>query len=325
MSLTGQIVREKIAAPTLNGFFLTMRWRYDSGLGVLDKIIEPLDILLQEEINVLGDILQFFPKSIPGGTEFITFTGGTYVTERDAVIKDYDQLGNPGIDDSPDERVLVWSSTARYSYFEANDPLDEDAPPSFTPWQYPGSDTEYVPVGQWPLPNYDYARWQGVAQHYLTFTAEAPWGLMLRPDTSDAYNLISFNDWGGCQVVDWTSYIGFEGREPLVTFTNVLTAFGISWRQTTQGGARQIEVWLRPQPPDQVDDGFYFPSFSTGNNVSLPALLLSSLVTGQYFFSAFAEWFKRFAVLSARHRPMLLSSDGRGISTDGKGLGSSQF
>lgn len=259
MSLTGQIIREKLAVATLHGFFLTMRWRYDSGLPIIDKILELEDIHLLELAEVVGDLVNFFPSTIPGGTEFLTPTGGIFTTEKLAYIKDYDTLNNAGIDSTPDEQVLVWSCTARYSYLKENDTLDEESPPSYTPWQYPGEDDDYVPVGMWPDQNFDYARWQGIAQHYLTFTAEAPWGVFLRPDTSDGYDLINFNAQGGAQVVDWTTYQTIEGREPLKTFTNNLDAAGISWRQTTQAGTRYIEAWLRPSPPDQTDEGFFRP------------------------------------------------------------------
>lgn len=320
MSLTGQITRRKVAAATLNGFFLTMRWYYDPGLIPVDAVLDDPAIKLLPEVDVLDDLLQFFPSSIPALTEFLTPTGGTFITEKLAFIKDFDKLSVDGIGDTPTERVLVWGATARYSYLLENDPLDEAPPPSYTPWSYPGENEEFVPQGQWPLENYDYARWVGCAQHYLTFTVQSPWGILLRPDTSAAYNLIQFSQWGGAQVVDWTTYQTVEGREPLVTFTNNLDIVGIPWRQTSQSGTRYIETWLRPQPPDQVDEGFDFPRRNTVNTPLVPHILAFALLNAHTgFLLSFVRLFSKLTNLSSSE-VYGISSDEKGISSDGKGI-----
>lgn len=261
-----KIERRMIVVETGEGFLATYKWIHNPGLPWLEGIPEIEEINSMPIPDIDDGLIDDFPHEIPATTPLWKQVGTSdpypWPCPQDAYLKSIDLTAAHGHDRDP-VKATIKGEVALYSYTEeptAEDPMRGEAS---NPWAHPVSGKVYQSKGGWPDISAVYPayyRWVGVAQHYLSFEVDPPYHYFLAADTTDAMNLISYIQGGGCYVADWEQWIIYEGREPLVTFTNMLTSAGIPWRQTTQSGTRYIDIQVCVFPEDGTEDpGFYLP------------------------------------------------------------------
>lgn len=323
MSLLPQITKQYTATPITGGFWLAVTWKYDPGMlpyQDADETLDEIDSILAGT-PLLEYVANYFPEEIPASTVFPHAAGGDFVTEALSYIKEYylNDNANYGYDDPGPEYVLVYACRARYSYTQAGDPLDKEAPAEYTPIQYPEGTIDYVPLnfpgGLW----FSYFRWVNVAYHSATgMNVRSPWGILFRPTTTSAYDLIQYSPYTAGAFVpqsEYANWIALEGHDFSISLSNILTEYAFTWRTINEGGVNITDVWLAPTPPDGENEGegFYFPRPIRRADVIAPVLVGSVCLCDFLLGTNFSSVAK---LIHARGKPSILGS---GTSVLGSG------